>query len=284
MRYQVQVDSHSPAPPTLFLADTLPIFYPNFYKGFEASLQHCQVQVAWIQHTKDVWCKDYMPIKNQAQQLIQFRYHPSYLKGQRKYQSNPDELQFKVDLPILPSPLVIDGGNLSLTHNKAIVCDHVLSENPHLSRQELLNSLRTTLQLDEIILIPTHRDDFTGHSDGIIRFLNEHTVLINDYSSGDGYSQQYMQELLQVLKKNKISAIPLTYHPWQNKLASSAKGEYINYFELEENIFLPVFKLKSDEQAFQCLQEIFPHKRIHPIPCNELARGGGLLNCITWVN
>jgi len=46
-------------------------------------------------------------------------------------------------------------------------------------------------------------------------------------------------------------------------------------------IFLPVFGLLEDEPALEKLSSIFKEK-ILPVPSNEIAKEGGVLNCISW--
>lgn len=60
-----------------------------------------------------------------------------------------------------------------------------------------------------------------------------------------------------------------------------ATGVYINFLHMKGIIFLPVFGFPEDELAMVKLKSIFKEK-IVPVPSTEIAKQGGVLNCISW--
>ena len=46
----------------------------------------------------------------------------------------------------------------------------------------MIDSLTELFEVDKIIFIPTDEDDIFGHADGMVRFIDDDTVLINNYS------------------------------------------------------------------------------------------------------
>lgn len=50
---------------------------------------------------------------------------------------------------------------------------------------------------------------------------------------------------------------------------------------MEKSIFLPVFGVATDNEAIELAKNIFD-KTIIPVNINEIAKYGGLLNCISW--
>ena len=46
----------------------------------------------FLKATKDIWCRDYMPIQIEKGKFVQFRYEPSYLKDELELQSDPKEV------------------------------------------------------------------------------------------------------------------------------------------------------------------------------------------------
>lgn len=61
-----------------------------------------------------------------------------------------------------------------------------------------------------------------------------------------------------------------------------ANGVYINFLQMKGKIFFPVFGLKEDEEAIKLISSYFPKSKIYPIDSNEIAKDGGVLNCISW--
>ena len=227
---------------------------------------------------KDIWARDYMPVRTKSGQYISFRYEPSYLKGYDKLRTDyRKDVAPHFDLPVTYSDINLDGGNIvfSPSRTKAVISDRVFSENPDLDENTLLTELEKLLEA-EIIIIPslTPQNDMTGHADGVVRFVNENTVLGNASPCKYGYELKVKN----ALKKHGISVLDF---PYFESAENSAVGSYINYLETETHIFLPVFGDAQDEKAIKCAKEIF-NKEIITVNINSIAEEGGVLNCISW--
>lgn len=53
--------------------------------------------------------------------------------------------------------------------------DRVFKDNPTYERKKLIKDLYELLQVDKLYFVPEQPGDFTGHSDGMVRFVDEHT-------------------------------------------------------------------------------------------------------------
>ena len=225
---------------------------------------------------KDIWARDYMPVRTKGGKYISFRYEPSYLADDPQLRTN-----FKTDiaphftLPVTYSNINLDGGNVvfSPSRSKAVITDRVFSENPAYDKKTLLTELEKLLEA-EIIIIPSLKSDMTGHADGVVRFVNENTVIGN----ASPYKNGYEQKVKSALKKHGISVLDFPYFDSDGK---SAVGSYLNFLETEKQIFLPVFGEAQDEAAVKCAKEVFD-KEIIPVNINGIAEEGGVLNCISW--
>lgn len=76
--------------------------------------------------------------------------------------------------------------------------------------------------------------------------------------------------------------VEIPYAPYDNKPYTSAEGIYLNYLQMKQAIFVPVFNRKADEMAVKILEQVFMGHKIIPVESNEVAKEGGILNCITW--
>ena len=225
---------------------------------------------------KDIWARDYMPVKTKSSQYISFRYEPNYLADDPQLRTN-----FKTDiaphftLPVKYSNINLDGGNVvfSPSKTKAVITDRVFSENPEYDKNTLLSELENLLEA-EIIIIPSLITDMTGHADGVVRFVNENTVIGN----ASPYKNGYEQKVKTALKKCGISVIDF---PYFDSEGISAVGSYLNFLETEKHIFLPIFGSVLDETAVKRAKEIF-EKKIVAVNINGIAKDGGILNCISW--
>ena len=233
-----------------------------------------------IKNTKDIWAIDYMPVQLHDGTFVKFIYDPDYLQT-RHYKKTITDFR-KVEIDFEPkvhySKLKIDGGNVISFGKKYILTDKIFAENPGLTQKELLKILHIDLKTDDIIIIPSQPDDFTGHADGVIRFIDKRNVIIND----NHVDEQYSGALIDILKKNKLCPHFLPYPVLENRSQDDATGCYINYCETDSHIFFPTFGKRDDLAALKLIKEYFPHKTIIPVKSNEIAVRCGVLNCVTW--
>ncbi len=266
----------------LCFADTVPAFYPTFYKRLENMFKEYNISFHLLPGTRDVWVRDFMPVQISNTRFVQFRYQPSYLmkslQGRRTI-TDVDAVCAGIGLTPEKSDIVLDGGNVIRYGNKVILTERIFSENPNDDKKNLLFRLQDLLEAEEICLVPEQPDDFTGHADGMVRFLDEYTVLVNDFSEE---GEIFRRDFNGALRKAKLEYIPVPRNVKNNTSADDATGEYINYLELSGMIILPAFGMREDEEAQKLFRELFPKRGIVNLRCDEPAKDGGLLNCISW--
>lgn len=242
-----------------------------------AALDLFNIKYKLLNNTKDIWLRDFMPVKTKSGKYVSFRYEPSYLANDPQLRTNfktDIAPSFKVD-NLVYTDINLDGGNVvfSPSKEKVIISDRVYSENPSWHKAELTAKLAKLLEAN-VIIIPSLKSDMTGHANGMVRFVNENTVVANAPLSPFGFETK-VKKSLQNYGFNVID------FPYFYSKGDSAVGCYLNYLETEKFIFLPVFSVDTDNKAVQTAKHIF-HKAIIPVNINEIAADGGLLNCISW--
>lgn len=245
-------------------------------KNLFSALSDSGEEFALFDGAKDIWARDYMPVRTQNGKYISFRYEPSYLADDPQLRTNfKADIAPHFDLQIIYSNINLDGGNIvfSPSKTKAVITDRVFSENPEYDKNTLVSVLEKLLEA-EIIIIPSLDSDMTGHADGVVRFVNENTVIGN----ASPYKNGYEQRVKRALKKCGISVIDF---PYFDSAGISAVGSYLNFLETEKHVFLPVFGNERDETAVKCAKEVFK-KEIITVNINGIAEEGGVLNCISW--
>lgn len=269
---------------TVYMSELLMSRYPETCKGLIKILEKHQVNYSFIKGTKDIWCRDYMPVQTESGKLIQFSYNPSYLKGKKEWEesrSDVKEICEKNNIVATVSDINLDGGNVLICDGRAIISDRIFSENPTKDKDSLVNELSKLLEC-EIIIIPAENDDFTGHADGMVRFVNRNTILGNRMADEYKYWQKGMQKVLKIYNLTYID-VPFLTDIKDSKHPESAIGIYVNYLEVNDLIVVPVFGREEDSQAIEIIKKAFPNKKIETIDYNDVAKEGGLLNCTTWV-
>lgn len=266
----------------LYLADTLPAKYWAFYGQFKNVIKRLEISYKLIPNTKDIWAVDYMPIQIGKQQFVKFSYNPDYLQGALKWKntiSNVNVICKELQIEHEISDIVLDGGNVVKVTNKVILCDKVFNENPGIEKISLINALKSLFEVDTLIFIPTDPYDIIGHADGLVRFYDDDTVLINQYLKKDS---RYASKLRSVLQEANLHVIEIPYNPYNNKTNLQANGIYINYLQMHDAIILPTFGLVEDNMVLDQFKELFPKHRIETVNSTEIANHGGVLNCISW--
>lgn len=266
----------------LYLADTLPKKYSNFFEQFETVLNNCDIKFQLLPQTKDVWAVDYMPVQIDKDSFVQFVYNPDYLRDTIKWSktiSDVDAICKAINLSPQKSNIILDGGNVTRTTDKVIMCDKIFTENPTIKEKDLIKELQNLFQVDKLIFIPTHPIDFTGHADGMVRFYDSNTVLINDYSKED---INFQLRFRLSLHNAGLNYIEIPYNPYDNQKDQHANGEYINFLQMQQAVIIPTFGIKQDEAVVKQFEQLFAGQTVATVDGNDLAYDGGILNCITW--
>lgn len=271
---------------TVYLSELLQID-DRFKKNcnhLEQILDRNNVKYKFLKSTKDIWCKDYMPIQVDKEKFVQFRYEPSYLKEELNLKSDPKIVCKANNLNPNFLNINLDGGNIVNWNNRAIISDRVFDENPEYSdRTKLIDELEKLLTA-EIIIIPQINTDMTGHADGMVRFVDKNTILGNDRNQ----EYKYWRDGINKVCKNynlKYIDIPFFENKEINKKhPDNAIGCYVNYLEVDNLILLPIFEVtgNKDGEVLELFKSIFPDRIIETINYNEIGFFGGLLNCTTW--
>ena len=283
-------DAHSRPSPTIkeeqtvYMSELLRERYPETCKHLLEILDRHQVSYSFLKGTKDIWCRDYMPVRLESGKLIQFRYEPSYLMEDSKYEAIRSDVQDvckQNNISPQVSNINLDGGNVLICDGRAIISNRVFSENPDIDKESLIKELSSLLEC-EIIIIPAINDDFTGHADGMVRFVDRNTILGNDRAKEYKYWRDGISDVLAQYHLNYID-VPFFEDKGDRKHKDSAIGVYVNFLELNNLIIAPVFNREMDREAIDVLKKAFPHKPIETIDYSDVALEGGLLNCTTWV-
>ena len=269
---------------TVYLSELLMDKYPETCKNLIAILEKHHVKYSFIKGTKDIWCRDYMPVQTESGKFIQFRYEPSYLKGKKEWEDSRSDVKEVCRLNNIDatfSDINLDGGNVLICDGRAILSDRIFSENPDYEKDSLINELSKLLEC-EIIIIPAQKGDYTGHADGMVRFVDRNTILGNKLADEYKYWQKGMQKVIDTYNLTYID-VPFITDIKDPKHPDSAIGIYVNFLEVNDLIVMPIFNRDEDRQVLEILQRTFPNKIIETIDYNDVAKEGGLLNCTTWV-
>lgn len=267
---------------TVYLADALRMVDTAEYKRFWKFLESHGVTVNVLKWTNDIYCRDYMPVQIEEHDFVQFVYKPDSYYKRREIEmiTNPVLVHIANKLQhIRYSNIILDGGNVVKWKDKVIISDKVYVDNRYQfeSDEAILKQLEAELKC-RVIIIPRYPGEKTGHADGLVRFIDESTVFINDTF---GSSKKRLNDFREILEKNELTPVEL---PCTTKSGQeSGDGLYINYLHAGNLVVVPQFGLKEDKDALRKITDAFKKNcRVVPYNSDKIAEYGGVLNCATW--
>ena len=255
--------------------------YKTTFDRIKTILDKHQISYEFLTNTKDIWCRDYMPIQVEKDKFIQFKYEPTYLEGKLNLQSEPKNVLQSNGVNADFSTINLDGGNVIKWSNKVILTNRIFKENPKMDSNKLIKELERLFNA-KIFFVPDVTEDMTGHADGHLRFIDSKTVLVNELKDEFKYWKTGFQKMV---KKAGLDFVEIPWFEHKDKIYKySAVGGYVNYLEIDKLILFPIFEIEGnkDKEAITVIKKVFPDRIIEPINVNKIAKHGGLLNCITW--
>ena len=233
-----------------------------------------------MNRTKAIWARDYMPIQVEKDRFVSYVYNPDYLQEDKDTIS---DWRIIPELPpmgeVIPTNLIIDGGNVVKCEDKVIMTDKVFLENRRLqlSKREVMDERHhPSLEYSDIW-------DYCGHTDGMVRHVSGNTVLLNNLCNHPELSWQ-RKEILDIFRERGIDCVELDYGSGYHGINDWA---YLNFLQVGDTVFMPtVDKPETDTKAMEQLSSIYKCKVI-PVPMLSIVKangkyGGGALNCISW--
>jgi len=229
-------------------------------------------------YVNDIWIRDFSTVH--PSKMVKFVYDrpetPSIARSFRTF-TNENELQLK------ESNLKIDGGNVVDNNNgKLILTDKIMERNPWLTtRSQVISKLKQELGATDVAIIPMD-EEYLGHSDGMVMFADENTVIMNNYKGDPSFKNSVLSTLRKGLPQTKIVEIEGTGYGEEYGSYASACGIYVNSVVTYNYIYMPVFgKAAEDNAAMQTIQSN-TDKTVVTVNAKDVCFLGGNTRCLSW--
>jgi len=270
---------------TIYFSEKLIEQFPEISTQMCSTLDSLGAKPRFLRYTKDIWARDYMPIQVNEPKFIQYTFYPDYLQKLEDIKSDPESICSDLKLNTVKSDIILDGGNVVKSDKCVIMTDKIVLENKDkYNKEQLLTKLKDLFEVEKIVLIPWDRGERYGHADGMVRFIDNETVLLQGYykTHKDLFPDDFIDYLLNSFKENhlKYEFLNIDYSERIN-----AKFAYINYLQTKDFILLPSLGIDKDDEALEEeIKKYFPDykNRIRKIKMNAIIAKGGALNCISW--
>ena len=251
--------------------------------------------------TVDVWMRDYGPTfvtRDLPESPLAFNdwifngwggKYPAY-EGDDQVAK---KLASLLRVPVFHHSVVLEGGSIDV--NGAGMClttEQCLlnkNRNPHMSRREIEEFLKSSLGVNQIIWLGKGivGDDTDGHIDDIARFVGPTTVVCIEetHSKDESYPicRENVERLQQVRGPNgsRLSIVPLPCPAPVYYEGARLPASYANFYIANEIVLVPMFDDPCDAKAVGTLQELFPDRKVIGLPCTAVVAGLGAIHCVT---
>jgi len=246
------------------------------WTNIKQALEENGIAYGLLPNTKDIWARDYMPAYSNGH-YVSYVYNPDYLQNEKNKKYITDNVEEVFDFSndsVIKTKLVIDGGNVILCGDKVIMTDKIFNENSSLSKEEVIAEIERVFSA-KLVVIPWDKEEEFGHADGMVRYVSDNHVLINQYKDID---PKFRQKLIDSLSPYFSEISELEY----GKASSSQSWAHINYLQVDNYIFVPQLGIMTDKLAREQISKVFPTSKIVPVEVKGIVKKGGVLNCVSW--
>ena len=209
------------------------------------------------------------------------------------------------------APFVLEGGSIHADgEGTLLVTEECLlhpNRNPSMSRAEIERGLRDFTGCETVIWLGLGvvDDETDGHVDNLACFVRPGVVVLT--WTDDRSDPQYERSLD---ARHRLEAAvdahgrhlevhllhqpgPLVVTPAEAAGVQAAPGtqprragsrlaaSYVNFYPANDTIVMPGLDPDHDEAAAATLRDLFPGRRVVPVPAREILLGGGNVHCIT---
>ena len=248
----------------------------------------------------DVWFRDYGPtfvLRDERPRLALVRWifnawggKYEELKGDTRI---PGLIASKLGLPAFAPGVVLEGGSIDVNGRGALLtteqCLLNKNRNPQLSRDDIEKLLRDYLGASRVIWLKEGiaGDDTDGHVDDIARFVGPSTVVCSVEDDASDANYRPLKECFETLSRSQDQdgkVLDVVRLPMPEPIEVAGRrlpASYANFYIGNGVLLVPIFGCPQDESALSTLAQVFPGRRIAPIPCRDLVGGLGALHCIS---
>jgi len=191
------------------------------------------------------------------------------------------------------SRLTAEGGGVSVDGEGTILttesCFLNKNRNPGWSRADVENELLDMLGGEKVIWLPGNIEETEtdGHVDGIAVFVRPGVVLIENAGNPDDEFHDIMVANIEALEDQldasgrKLELVSIAVAHDADMVGEKFCNSYVNSYLVNGGIIMPCYGVRTDDEAREAFQQLFPERRILPIPIDNIALGGGGIHCIT---
>lgn len=207
---------------------------------------------------------------------------------------------------------VLEGGSIHSDGDGTVLvteaCLLSRGRNPHMSREEIEETLRQCLGAEKVIWLPggIYQDETNEHVDNVYAFVKPGEVVLAWTDDREDPQWELSNACLKVLERETDAGgrhftvhrllIPekpvciteeelagLVFEDGEDVRTAGERlaASYVNFYISNGAVLVPQFGDVNDRPAVELLGRLFPERKIVPVPARPIIVGGGNIHCIT---
>jgi len=231
----------------------------------------------------DIWMRDFTTVN--PLDPVQFKYTWASMSQKQsiEVQDSFKSLADQYHIFRQKANLLLDGGNIVDNYAGQAVTTNRFMEDNRLTYEQAKKALKKALRASHVAILEPDEDRL-AHSDGMVMWVDENTLLVNDYSKDPEFRESVLNELKSSFPDVLIVEVPVQYSqnpPGKWKGFSSACGVNLNSVLTFYNLYVPVFNMDHDRQALDIIKQNTT-RNVIPVTAEGVCAMGGSVRCLTW--
>lgn len=210
----------------------------------------------------------------------------------------PASIGGAIGIPVIDlSAYTLEGGAVEHDGNGTFIgtISSILGDgrNPGLTTDDMEEVMQEYLGFEQFIWLEGAYgggfDITDSHIDGFLRFRDEHTIVtMNTADLNYWFVNAADRDLIFNALNTDGEAYDYVYLPLTDKnvkttegMNTGSKGSYVNYYEGNQVVLVPVYADDNDSLALSIMQDLYPDKEVIGIDCRNMFYWGGMVHCVT---
>ena len=219
----------------------------------------------------------------------------------------------ELNIPVYSAkPFVLEGGAIHSDGQGTILvtesCLLSLGRNPHMTKEEIEETLLESLGAEKVIWLPygIYQDETNEHVDNVAAFVGPAEIVLAWADDQDDPQYAMSAADLAFLETETdakgrsftIHKLPIpalhqvvteedlpgyTYEEGEEERYAGERlaASYVNFYIANKSVLVPQFQDVNDQVALDILSQCFPDREVVGILARDILLGGGNIHCIT---
>ena len=239
--------------------------------------------VILVEDVYDIWIRDFTTVN--PIDPVQFKYTWASMTQQEseEVQGSFNDFANAYQIQRATATLLIDGGNIVDNYNGKVITTTRFLEDNNLTIEDGKTALKNLLGATQVAIIEPD-EEVLAHSDGMVSWIDDNVLLVNDYSDDTGFRDAVLTELQQSFPSVTILEVPVDYttNPpgvWEG--FESACGVNLNATVTHNYIYVPTFGMAHEAATLEIIRDN-TSRSVVEIDARNVCPMGGSVRCLTW--